>query len=152
MRLVREIPLPRTYHDPVPRRHALHVELEVGGAVVDLVAFHVSSKLWFGAPPIQLLGLRRAVKGLGRSRPAILAGDANWWRTTLPVWLPGWRPTVRGATYSSRRPHSQIDHVLMRGGVECVAAAVAESPSSSDHLAIRATLRLPPSGRRFGDG
>jgi endonuclease/exonuclease/phosphatase family metal-dependent hydrolase len=143
MRLVRMIPLPRTYQDPVPRRHAIHVEIDIGSTTVDLVAYHVSSKLWFAAPPAQLLGLRRAVRTLGRARPAILVGDANWWRSTLPVWLPGWRSTVRGATFPAHKPHSQIDHVLVRGGLHMRRGDVAAESWRSDHRAIRTTLSLP---------
>lgn len=139
-RVVREIPLPVTKGDPVPRRHALHVEVEHDGGPFDLVAFHVSSKLWFGAPPIQLRGLARAARDLGRERPALLVGDANWWRTTLPLWLPGWRGTVRGATFPAPRPHSQIDHVLVRGGLESVAAEVGPA-ARSDHRLVRVRLR-----------
>lgn len=137
---VREISLPRGVHDPVPLRHALHVEIEVDELVVDLVAFHVSSKLWYLSPPRQLRGLARQLRGLGTSRPALLVGDANWWRSTLPLWLPGWRPAVRGATFTSWRPHSQIDHVLTRGPVEVTSPAVAARSAGSDHRAIRATL------------
>ena len=32
--------------------------------------------------------------------------------------MRGWQRPVRGRTYPSHRPHSQIDHVLVRGGIE----------------------------------
>jgi len=55
--------------------------------------------------------------------------------------LNSWQRAVRGRTFSSRRPHSQIDHVLVRGGIEVVDGEVlADTPS--DHLPIRARLRL----------
>jgi endonuclease/exonuclease/phosphatase family metal-dependent hydrolase len=135
-----ELALPRGVNDPVPLRHALHVEIAVDDLVVDLVAFHVSSKLWYLSPPRQLRGLARHVRDLGSARPAILVGDANWWRSTLPLWLPGWRPAVRGATFTSWRPHSQIDHVLTRGRVAVSDAEVASRSAGSDHRAVRATL------------
>ncbi len=143
-RLVRTIPLPITRADPVPRRHALHVEFEHDGVTVDLVGFHVSSKLWFAAPPIQLRGLARAVRELGRVGPALLVGDANWWRSTLPLWMPGWQSAVRGATFPAAKPHSQIDHVLVRGGVAAIDSEVAPDSWRSDHRAIRATLAITP--------
>ncbi len=139
---VREIPLPRTIGDPVPRRAAVHVVVDADGPI-DLVAFHLSSKLWWGAPVVQLLGLRREVGALGRDRPAILAGDANWWRRGLAPLLPGWRSAVRGATYPAGRPHSQIDHVLVRG-LDVVRGEVRDRATGSDHRAIRATLRTAP--------
>lgn len=138
---VRDLPLPRGLGDPVPRRHAIQAVLELGeGRAADLVAFHVSSKLWFGSPLRQLRGLARHVGALGRDRPALLVGDANWWRTLLPPLLPGWRSTVRGATFPAWNAHSQIDHVLVRGAT-FVGGEVAPS-RHSDHRAIRARLRL----------
>ncbi len=142
IRRVRDIPLPLTRADPVPRRHAIHAEVDLGSASIDVVAFHVSSKLWFAAPPIQLRGLAREIQGLGRTRPAVLVGDANWWRSTLRCWLPGWTPTVRGATFPAHKPHSQIDHVLVRGELRAIDSEVASSAWRSDHRAIRATLML----------
>ncbi len=144
IRRVRDIPLPLTRADPVPRRHAIHAEVDLGSMTIDVVAFHVSSKLWFAAPPIQLRGLQREIRGLGLTRPALLVGDANWWRTTLPLWLPGWTPAVRGATFPAHKPHSQIDQVLVRSGLRAIAAEVAPTAWRSDHRAIRATLQLNP--------
>jgi endonuclease/exonuclease/phosphatase family metal-dependent hydrolase len=142
IRHVRDIPLPLTRSDPVPRRHAIHAEVDLGSTTIDVVAFHVSSKLWFAAPPIQLRGLAREVRDLGRTRPAVLVGDANWWRSTLWCWLPGWSSVVRGATFPAHKPHSQIDQVLVRGGLRGVTAEVAPNPWRSDHRAIRATVEL----------
>jgi endonuclease/exonuclease/phosphatase family metal-dependent hydrolase len=55
--------------------------------------------------------------------------------------LPGWRRAVRGRTYPAHRPHSQIDHVLVRDDVSVQWGEVlAETPS--DHRPVRARLRL----------
>jgi endonuclease/exonuclease/phosphatase family metal-dependent hydrolase len=49
---------------------------------------------------------------------------------------------VRGRTWPAHRPHSQIDHVLVRDDVEVVDAAVLDEVAS-DHRPVRVTLRLP---------
>ena len=55
--------------------------------------------------------------------------------------MRGWDRPVRGRTFPARRPHSQIDHVLVRGGIQALEGEVlAETPS--DHRPIRARLRL----------
>jgi endonuclease/exonuclease/phosphatase family metal-dependent hydrolase len=141
----REIALAQSIDDTVPTRRAIACEVDVAGASVDLVAFHVSSKLWWGAPVMQLTGLRRALRASGidgSRRPAVLAGDANLWRSALPTVLPGWRSTVRGATFPSWRAHSQIDHVLIRGDIDHVGGGVSPYNATSDHLAIWAQLAI----------
>ena len=55
--------------------------------------------------------------------------------------MPGWDRPVRGRTYPAPRPHSQIDHVLVRGGIEAVHAEVLPA-TPSDHHPIRTRLRL----------
>jgi endonuclease/exonuclease/phosphatase family metal-dependent hydrolase len=127
--------------DPTPERGGLHVELDVDGTKVDLVGVHLTSRLPYG-PPTQLRRLRPQLPDEGR--PAIVAGDCNFWGPGVTGLLPGWSRTVRGRTWPARRPHSQIDHILVRpaDGVEVVDSAVLP-PVGSDHLPVRATLRLP---------
>ncbi|HEX7521178.1 MAG TPA: hypothetical protein VF441_03870, partial [Acidimicrobiia bacterium] len=55
--------------------------------------------------------------------------------------LPGWRRPVRGRSWPSHRPHSQIDHVLLGPGIEALDAGVLDDVGS-DHLPIRVTLDL----------
>ena len=47
--------------------------------------------------------------------PVLLGGDSNCWRPLLRVLLPGWRSLVSARTWPARTPHSQIDHLLVRG-------------------------------------
>jgi endonuclease/exonuclease/phosphatase family metal-dependent hydrolase len=124
--------------DPVAERRVLHLEVDVDGHPVDLVAVHLTSRLPHG-PPHQL---RRLAGLLPRDgRPGIVAGDCNFWGPPASALLPGWRRTVRGRTWPAHRPHSQIDHIFIRGGIEAVETAVLP-PVGSDHRAVRARLRV----------
>jgi endonuclease/exonuclease/phosphatase family metal-dependent hydrolase len=126
--------------DPTPERGGLHVVLDVGGTAVDLVGVHLTSRLPYG-PPTQLRRLRPQLPdGPG---PAIVAGDCNFWGPGVSAFLPGWTRTVRGRTWPSSRPHSQIDHILVRDdrGVEVLDRAVLPAVGS-DHRPVRATLRF----------
>ncbi len=127
--------------DPTPERGGLHVLLDVDGTPVDLVGVHLTSRLPYG-PPTQL---RRLLPQLpGDERTVVVAGDCNFWGPGVTGFLPGWTRTVRGRTWPSRRPHSQIDHILVRrdAGVVVVDSAVLPAVGS-DHRPVRATLRVP---------
>ena len=127
-----------TFADPVPERRVLHLALDVDGQPVDLVAVHLTSRLPHG-PPLQLRRLAAVVPP--GDRPGIIAGDCNFWGPPASALLPGWRRTVRGRTWPAHRPHSQIDHVFVRGGIEVLDTAVLP-PVGSDHLAVRTRLRI----------
>ena len=124
--------------DPATERCALQVALDVDGHELDLVAVHLSSRLPY-APPMQLRTLRPQLPP--PERRAIVVGDFNLWGPAVSALLPGWRRAVRGRTWPAHRPHSQIDHVLVRDDVEVVDAAVLDEVGS-DHRPVRVTLRL----------
>jgi endonuclease/exonuclease/phosphatase family metal-dependent hydrolase len=134
----RDLPLPRTIADPAGPRVAIQLSVDVGGTVVDAVGLHTSSRLWWAAPLVHLNGLRRQLQLA--TRPAFVAGDFNLWGPGVERVLPGWRRTVRGRTYPSQRPHSQIDHVLVNDHLTCVSAEVVDD-RQSDHRPIRVRLR-----------
>ncbi len=136
-RLVETIPVGDVPGDPALRRCALHLALDVGGLDLDLVAVHLSSRLPY-APPMQIRNLRRRLPP--PDRRAVIVGDFNLWGPAVTALLPGWRRAVRGRTWPAHRPHSQIDHVLVRNGVEVVDAAVLDEVGS-DHRPVRVTLR-----------
>jgi endonuclease/exonuclease/phosphatase family metal-dependent hydrolase len=130
--------------DPTPERGGLHLELDVAGTPVDLIGVHLTSRLPYG-PPIQLTRLRGQLP-TKNGRAAVIAGDCNFWGPGVRTFLPGWRRTVRGRTWPAGRPHSQIDHILVRPGTEVVEAEVLPAVGS-DHRPVRATLRVgEPSG------
>jgi endonuclease/exonuclease/phosphatase family metal-dependent hydrolase len=124
--------------DPTPERGGLHVTLDVAGVEVDLVGVHLTSRLPYG-PPIQLRRLHRQLPD--PTRPTIVAGDCNFWGPGVQAFLPGWRRTVRGRTWPASRPHSQIDHILVRPGTEVLHAEVLDAVGS-DHRPVRARLRV----------
>jgi endonuclease/exonuclease/phosphatase family metal-dependent hydrolase len=55
------------------------------------------------------------VATLDPSLPVLIGGDFNSWRPLLRLLLPGWRSLVHARTWPARTPHSQIDHLLVRG-------------------------------------
>jgi endonuclease/exonuclease/phosphatase family metal-dependent hydrolase len=136
-RLVEMIPVGDVPGDPALRRCALRVALDVGGQDLDLIAVHLSSRLPY-APPMQLRNLRRRLPPPGQR--AVIVGDFNLWGPAVSALLPGWRRAVRGRTWPAHRPHSQIDHVLVRPDVEVVDGAVLDEVGS-DHRPVRVTLR-----------
>jgi endonuclease/exonuclease/phosphatase family metal-dependent hydrolase len=134
----RLIPIGTVTNDPPGARSALALRVEIDGAAVEMIGLHSSSKVWRLAPMQHLLTLRRGIPSGG---PQILAGDFNFWGPPVAATMRGWQRPVRGRTYPARYPHSQIDHVLVRGGIEALGGEVlAETPS--DHRPIRARLRL----------
>ncbi len=128
----------RVFADPTPERGAIHLELDVDGTIVDLVGLHLTSRLPYG-PPIQLRRLAPLLPQPGR--PAVAAGDCNFWGPGVLTLLPGWRRAVRGRTWPAILPHSQIDHILVRPEVAVVDSAVLPDVGS-DHRPVRATLDL----------
>jgi endonuclease/exonuclease/phosphatase family metal-dependent hydrolase len=132
------IPMGVVRTDAAGLRHALSLTVDVAGTPVEVIGLHVSSKVWRLAPVKHLLTLRR---GLRAGHPQILAGDFNFWGPPVGLMMPGWKRAVRGRTYNARHPHSQIDHILVRGGIEPLDGEVLAA-TPSDHRPIRAYLRL----------
>ena len=116
------------------RRGAVVVEVEVGGAPVVFTAVHLSH-LTRGSL-LQVASLRRR---LPDDRAGVLVGDMNMWGPLLSAALPGWRRAVRGRTWPARRPHSQIDHVMVNRHVE-VEEGRRMPWSGSDHRALVARI------------
>lgn len=134
-----DIPVPRAPGDPATSRCALHVQVDVDGAPVELVAVHLTSRLPHG-PPMQMARLRRRLPA--EDRRAVVVGDLNFWGPPAVAVLGRWRRTLRGRTWPAHRPHSQIDHVLVRAGVEVLEATVLPD-MGSDHRPVRVRLRFP---------
>ena len=143
----RTLPIGRVGGDPYGARSALLCTIDIEGREVDVVAVNTSSLLWkFG--PVRHL---RALKPLlpTRERTAIVAGDCNLWGPPVVAILSGWRRSVLGRTYPAHRPHSQIDHVLVRDDIEILSGEVLAA-TPSDHRPVRSRLRLMPASRPGG--
>jgi endonuclease/exonuclease/phosphatase family metal-dependent hydrolase len=135
----RDLPIGAVHGDPVGLRSVLALTIDVGGTPVELLAVHTSSKLWYAGPLIHLSGLRRHLPALDTH--AIVAGDCNLWGPGVVTMLRGWRRAVRGRTFTSRTPHSQIDHILVSRPIEVLSGEVL-APTLSDHRPIRTRLRI----------
>jgi endonuclease/exonuclease/phosphatase family metal-dependent hydrolase len=119
------------------RRLALVVEIEVGGIPVTVVGTHMSH-ISYGAP-IQFLRLSCAIRQLAPSGPGILAGDMNLWGPPVAAFFPGWRRALLRKTWPAWRPHSQVDHILIRGPL-VVEGGEAYPFMGSDHRPLRVRL------------
>ncbi len=131
VRSVRVLELRPLVRDPASRRVIL-ADLEAGVVVAGTHLAHLSHG--------SVLQMRQLSRQLGAiAGPKVLLGDMNSWTLPLLAMLPGWRRAVRGPTWPAAMPHSQIDHVLVSGGVRVISSEVT-LPLGSDHRAVRATL------------
>ena len=129
--------LPALRLDP-STRVLLRVDLDVDGRRLPVVATHFSH-LEFGSP-LQTRALRAGLPPV--SEPAVLLGDMNMWGWTISAMTAGgWRRVVQGKTWPARRPHHQIDHILVTPSVEVVDSDVLPD-LGSDHRPVRATVRI----------
>lgn len=144
-----EVELGRAPGDRISRAAQVVTLTTPGGAPLRVVNTHLTHRF---TSPVQLARLIRRLAAApvaetvagtvaGAALATIIAGDLNMPRPgTLAA--PGYRATVRGRTYPADRPWIQLDHLLARGPVRVSAAEVAD-PVGSDHLPIRAELRVP---------
>lgn len=137
---VRTLPMGRVPGDPAGERRALALEVRVADHPVGIVGLHASSRVHLGGSVAHLRRLRREIDAAG-VRADVVAGDFNLWGPPVVAIMRGWRRTVHGRTYPAHRPHSQIDHILVRGAI-AVGAGEVLAPTPSDHRPIRARLRL----------
>jgi endonuclease/exonuclease/phosphatase family metal-dependent hydrolase len=120
------------------RRALIVATLRVGSRPVHVLALH-GAHLSHGSYR-QYRRVREVADALDPAVPVILGGDFNSWRPLLRLFLPGWRSLVRARTWPSRRPHSQIDHLLGRGPWRTMAGGSLDG--GSDHRALWADLEL----------
>jgi endonuclease/exonuclease/phosphatase family metal-dependent hydrolase len=123
------------------RRAALVIDLTVDGKQISVAGTHMSH-LHAGSHR-NWAELRKKLQT--EARPdAVLAGDMNTWGPLVKLFMPGWDRAVIGRTWPTWRPHSQIDHIIVRGALRPVAGRVFPH-SGSDHRAVRAEIAV---GRR----
>lgn len=134
--------LGQTPGDPTPRVAQLITLDMPGGGRLRVVNTHLTYLL---ASPVQLV---RLVLHLTKDDvPTVIAGDLN-----MPMPVTGlaasYDPAVIGRTYPAVRPLVQLDHILADRRVSRCGGEVL-GPAGSDHLPIRARLRL---GQAAGNG
>ena len=139
---VGSLPLGHVPRDPAGPRHALAVTVRADDRDLGIVGLHASSRVHFGGSLAHLLHLRRALDR-GAWSADVVAGDFNLWGPPVVTVMRGWRRAVRGRTYPAHRPHSQIDHVLVRATTVVLDAAV-QPATPSDHRPVRVRLRPGP--------
>jgi endonuclease/exonuclease/phosphatase family metal-dependent hydrolase len=122
--------------DTVSRRAQIAVIDAGGSAPLRLAGAHLTYRL---LSPLQLARLVRHLHG--SELPTVIAGDLNMPRRLAGL-APGYAPAVRGRTWPAELPVVQLDHVLAGRRVEAAHGAVLP-PAGSDHLPVRARLRLP---------
>lgn len=121
------------------RRAVVVVDLEVEGHPISVAGTHMSH-LHYGSHRnwAELRDLLRT----GARPDAALLGDMNTWGPlVVTLFMPGWRRAVVGRTWPAWRPHSQIDHILVRGDFQPVSGEVLPD-GGSDHRPVRAELRI----------
>jgi endonuclease/exonuclease/phosphatase family metal-dependent hydrolase len=120
------------------RRTAIVVDITVDNRPISVAGIHMSHLLY--GSPRNFVELQRRLRT--EARPdAILAGDMNSWGPLVRLFMRGWRRAVIGRSWPTWRPHSQIDHILVRGTVRPVGGVVFPH-SGSDHRPIRAELQV----------
>ena len=120
------------------QRVALVVDLTVDGRPISVAGTHMSHLLY--GSHRNWAELRTKLRT--EARPdAVLVGDMNTWGPTMRVFMPGWHRAVIGPTWPTWRPHSQIDHIIVRGALRPIAGRVLPH-AGSDHRPIRAELEV----------
>jgi endonuclease/exonuclease/phosphatase family metal-dependent hydrolase len=129
--------LPSLRRDRV-RRAAIVVDVTAEGVPLSIVGTHMSH-LEYGSHR-HYTTLNTLLRS--EARPdAVLLGDMNLWGPPVRAFLPDWRRAVKGRTWPAWNPHSQIDHILVRGDVGVGVASVLPA-AGSDHRPVRAELIL----------
>ncbi len=106
-----------------------------GGGRLRIANTHLTYRF---ASPVQLLQLVRRLEG--NEIATVIAGDLNMPGPVTGL-AAGYRPAVSGKTFPAYRPLLQLDHVLVDRRVTVRGGEVLP-PAGSDHLPVRARLRL----------
>jgi endonuclease/exonuclease/phosphatase family metal-dependent hydrolase len=132
----------RTLRTDRVTRAALVLDLTVAGRPISVAGTHMSH-LHMGSHR-NWTELRRGLRTSARP-DALLAGDMNTWGPLVRRFMPGWHRAVVGPTWPTWRPHSQIDHILVRGDGLRAVTGVVFPHSGSDHRPVRAEIEVVPS-------
>jgi endonuclease/exonuclease/phosphatase family metal-dependent hydrolase len=128
-------------------RGAVRADLVLDGRRVRVLGMH-----------LDLSGLRRRDQirailkhcdGCEHAVPTVLMGDFNQWGLATGAFREfanGWHVPPIGNSFPSRRPIAPLDRIVHSPEWSCCEAAVHHSAlaaAASDHLPVRATLKLP---------
>jgi len=129
------VDLGRTPGDDVSRAAQLVTVTTPAGASLRVVNTHLTYRL---LSPVQLVRLTRRLAA--SPVPTVIAGDLNMPGPVSGLAV-GYSPAVNGKTYPAHRPLLQLDQMLTSGAVRASDGRVLP-PAGSDHLPIRACLRV----------
>lgn len=118
----------------------LRLQLGLGPGAVTLAAGHLHGVHAVIRSPRTWRKERATLREIAAGAD-IVGGDMNMWGPIVDRDTPGLRRAVRGRTWPSRRPHSQIDHLLVGERLEVLSSEVLPD-MGSDHRAVRASIRL----------
>jgi endonuclease/exonuclease/phosphatase family metal-dependent hydrolase len=127
--------LGRIAGDATPRAAQLITRELPGRGPLRIVNTHLTYRL---LSPVQLLRLVRRLAA--DDIPTVIAGDLNMPAPVTGL-AAGYAPAVSGRTFPAHRPLVQLDHILAGRGVARCGGEVLP-PAGSDHLPVRARLRL----------
>jgi len=120
------------------RRAAIVVDVTAEGVPLSIVGTHMSH-LQYGSH--RHYGTLNTLLRSHARPNAVLLGDMNLWGPPVRAFLRDWHRAVKGRTWPAWSPHSQIDHILVRGNVQVGVGSVLPD-AGSDHLPVRAELVL----------
>ena len=124
--------------DAIKERFGLALTVSLpSGSRATIAGVHASHRLWGSLP--QLRRLHHAINDIGG--PSAIVGDCNMWGPPIKSVLRGRRRAVKGRTWPSARPHSQIDHIWIDQYWRVLSSSV-EPNVGSDHRPITAEIQL----------
>jgi endonuclease/exonuclease/phosphatase family metal-dependent hydrolase len=129
------VDLGRIAGDATPRAAQLITMEPPGHGPLRIANTHLTYRL---LSPVQLLRLVRRLDA--DDIPTVIVGDLNM-PMPLTGLAAGYAPAVSGRTFPAHRPLLQLDHILASRQVARCGGEVLP-PAGSDHLPIRARLRL----------
>jgi endonuclease/exonuclease/phosphatase family metal-dependent hydrolase len=127
--------LGRTPGERMSRAAQLVTVTTPGGASLRVVNTHLTYRLF---SPVQLVRLTRRLAA--SAAPTVIAGDLNMPGPVSGLAV-GYSPAVHGPTFPAHRPLLQLDQMLISRAVRARDGRVLP-PAGSDHLPIRASLRV----------
>ena len=129
------VDLGRIAGDATPRAAQLVTVELPGRGPLRIANTHLTYRL---LSPVQLLRLVRRLAA--DDIPTVIVGDLNM-PAPLTGLAAGYAPAVSGRTFPANRPLLQLDHILASRRVAHDGGEVLP-PAGSDHLPVRARLRL----------